>query len=147
MWDISCLVGQPEFNTIPADALNVYGTTGDVHPFDGNLAQAIQNSFNLTVTGQHYFQEIDGKLTPIWDMRSAGEFQGNAGAIVIAKVDNSISSPDDPVHDVNWLQLEGTSGSLASELYRINTAGGQPPPNVSSSVAWCLSCSIDVMFF
>jgi hypothetical protein len=39
------------------------------------------------------------------------------------------------------------SGQLANKVYRINTVQGQPPPNVSSSVDCCLSCSINAILF
>ena len=107
----------------------------------------MQAQFNLNATGQHYFQNISGNLAPVFDFRSIGPFAGNSNAFVVAQKDKSIPSPDNPSNDVAWLELTATSGEFANIIYRINTAGGQPPGSVSSSVDWCLSCSINVILF
>jgi hypothetical protein len=45
------------------------------------------------------------------------------------------------------VELVNDSGGLANTIYRINTVKGQPAPTVSSTVEWCLSCSINVILF
>jgi hypothetical protein len=108
---------------------------------DGALTQAIQSQFNLTVTGQHFYQS---EKLPVFDLRSVGEFQGNPGAFVVAKKIKTVRSPDGD-SNIPWLELAADSGQLASTIYRINTAAGQPAASVSSSVDWCLYCSINVI--
>jgi Protein of unknown function (DUF3455) len=147
MFDISCLDGQNEFGLIPADSLGIWNNIADGNPFDGTLQNALQTQFNLNATCQHYFQSVNGALAPVFDCRSIGPFAGNSGAFVVAQKDKSIPSPDSPSTDVAWLELTAVEGALANTIYRINTAGGQPAASVSSSVDWCLSCSINVILF
>jgi hypothetical protein len=76
---------------------------------DDALSQAIQAQFDLTVTGQHFFQSQGGTLVPVWDLRSIGEFQGNTSAFVVAHVVKSARSPD-RFDNVDWLELAGGLG-------------------------------------
>jgi hypothetical protein len=108
------------------------------------LTQAMQAHFpnNVTLTGDHYFND-NGQ--PVWDLTHIGLFAGNQGAFVVAKKDEDIPSPDNAASDIDWLKLDAISGALATQIYRINTAGGQQGGPVRSSVDWCLSCSINVI--
>jgi hypothetical protein len=148
LFDISCMDGTAEFSTIQCDAFNLWNGLSDGNTFDGTLVQAIQNQFNVTVTGQHYFQPgNNGTLEPIWDLRSVGQFEGNPGALFGGHKLFSIPSPNNSAVDVAWLELGNDFGSLANKVYRINTVSGQPPQTVSSSVDRCISCSINVILF
>jgi hypothetical protein len=104
----------------------------------------MKTEFNLTVTGQHYFQKLSGPPVPVWDLRADPPFKNNPDAFVVAHKVKSVPSPDG-ASDVAWLELVKDSGGLANTIYRINTEAGQPAASVSSSVDWCLSCPINVI--
>lgn len=46
----------------------------------------------------------------------------------------NLKSPDDPTVDVDWLRLSALQfpgqGELAQTVFRVETAGGQPPSSV-----------------
>ena len=146
MFDVSCLYGTPEFTTIQTDAFNVWNSCPEMNPLSAQMAQQMQDQFNLTVDGQHYFANQNGALEAIWDLTSSGPFDGNPGAIVFAHKIQTAASPDGP-NNIDWVELTKDSGDLANTVYRINTVQGQPPSSVSSFVDWCLSCSINIILF
>jgi hypothetical protein len=146
MFDVSCLYGTPEFATIQNDAFNTWNAFPDVNPLNPGMAQNMQNQYNLTVDGQHYFVDQNGTLEAVWDLTSSGPFTGNPGAIVFAHKIQTADSPDG-LNNIVWVELKGDSGQLANTIYRINTVQGQPPGSVSSSVDSCLSCSINAILF
>jgi hypothetical protein len=133
LFDVSRLFGTSGFATIQNDAFNVWNACPEIDPLSAAMAQRIQDQFNLTVDGQHYFVSQNGTLEPVWDLTSSGPFTGNPGAIVFAHKIQTADSPDGS-GNVPWLELVKDSGQLANKVYRINTVQGQPPPNVSSSV-------------
>lgn len=146
MFDVSCLFGKPEFATIQSDAFDVWNSCPETDPLSATMAQQIQDQFNLTVDGQHYFANKDNTLEAVWDLTSSGPFKGNSNAIVFAHKVQTANSTDGP-DNIAWVELKKDSGGLANTVYRINTVKGQPPPSVSSSVDWCLSRSINVILF
>jgi uncharacterized lipoprotein YmbA len=147
MFDISCLYGKPEFATIQTDAFNIWKNDSEINPLNAEMAQQMKAQFNLTVDGQHYFAQKDGKgpVEAIWDLRSSGPFKGNKKAIVFAHKVKTAPSPDGS-DNIDWVELAKDSGGLAKTVYRINTVKGQPSGSVSSSVNWRLPCSIDLIF-
>jgi hypothetical protein len=90
----------------------------------------MQNQFNLTVTGLHYFVNQGNTSEPVWDLRANGLFPNNPDAIVFAHKTKTAPSPDGP-NNVPWVELTKDSGQLANLVYRLNTVNGQPPPAVS----------------
>lgn len=62
---------------------------------------------------------------------SPGFFAAN-DKVVASRVKN-VKAIVDPAHNVDWLQLVAVTGqgTLAKSVFRIDTAGGQPPVNVS----------------
>jgi hypothetical protein len=147
MYDISCLYGSPEFETIQDDAYDVWSACpGDMDPLNPVITQRIGDLFNVNVTGQHYFSMKNGNLEAVWDLTSSGPYKGNQDAIVFAHKIKTYSSPEGP-ENIDWVELVKDSGELASTIYRINTVKGQPPPTVSLSVNWWRYCSINVILF
>jgi hypothetical protein len=146
MLDISCLYGKPEFSTIQNDAFNDWDACPSFDPLEPGLVQEMKNHYGITEDGSYYFVNQNGSLVPVWDLRSNGPFAGNPNAIVFAQKIKSIPSPDGPVN-VDWTELKKSSGGLANLIYRVNTVQGQPPPTVSSSLKFCLSYLINVIFF
>lgn len=146
---MSCLdngTDSEEFQTIQCQALAAWTTISTSDPLDGQLVKAMNQQFNLNVSGQHYFQKSNGAApVPVWDLR-ANLFKGNPNAFVVAKKIKTVPAPN-PSTDVAWLELDKVTGDLATTVYRINTEGGQPQTSVSSPVDWCLYCSTNVMPF
>ncbi len=140
------MFGTAEFATIQNDAFNLWSNCNSMDPYDAGMAQDMQNQFNLAVDGQHYFVNLNGALSAVWDLTSSGQFNGNPGAIVFAHKIQTAPSPDGS-NNIAWVELKKDSGALADTIYRVNTVQGQPPASVSSSVNLYLSYSINVIFF
>jgi len=80
--------------------------------------------------GEHFFfNKEGGGIAPIWDFRGDSA-PDQADAFVVASKVANIKAPTGS-QDVDWLQLKGVSGGLATSLYRTHTKGGQPPASVS----------------
>ncbi|ESK90731.1 malate dehydrogenase [Moniliophthora roreri MCA 2997] len=76
--------------------------------------------------GQHYFvtnPTTGTGISPKWDMTSA---LANPNAFIIGARSAGIPAPTGS-SDVDWLYLTNVQGELATEVYRTNTRGGQPP--------------------
>lgn len=79
--------------------------------------------------GEHFFQtNPSGGLSPVWDFRGDSAPSQPDAFVVAAKVGN-LPAPTGH-EDVDWLQLNGVSGALATTIYRTHTKGGQPPTSV-----------------
>jgi hypothetical protein len=95
----------------------------------------MQNCKLSIILGQHYFvtNPITGVgISPKWDFTSSGQTAGNPNAFVIAAKVASIPAPTGP-NDVAWLSLDSVQGELATQVFRTDTRGGQPPASVSTS--------------
>lgn len=94
-----------------------------------NGLAAIKPAF---VLGQHYFitNPITGSgLSPKWDFTSASE-AGKADAFVVAAKTGDVPAPTSPTTNVDWLSLSNVQGDLATQIFRMETRGGQPPASV-----------------
>lgn len=117
--------------------------------FDSVNPVISQYSIGQGVIGQHYFANLDGgnnNPEAVWDFTSGSQFYGNPGAIVYAHKVKTTPAPN-PTNDIAWVELTKDSGELANTVYRIETISGVADATVSSSVDWCLSCSINVISF
>jgi hypothetical protein len=134
LFDISCLTETPDFATIqdtayaslPADP--PYATSAEVI----SLMQELKLS---TILGQHYFVPTPTThigISPNWDFTSSGPTAGNLNAFVIAAKVASIPAPTGS-NDVDWVSLTSVQGELATQVFRTDTKGGQPPALVSPS--------------
>ncbi|EMD35436.1 hypothetical protein CERSUDRAFT_75034 [Gelatoporia subvermispora B] len=127
--DVSCLTAVPEvFNTIQ-DPLFAFWSN-----FTGASIQEIVDLLHFIdppeVLAQHYFvtNPTTGMgVSPKWDFTSSGSFQSNPDAFIIAKGKGSLPAPTNATTDVNWLDVVNVEGSIASEVFRVDTRGGQPP--------------------
>ncbi|ESK87940.1 malate dehydrogenase [Moniliophthora roreri MCA 2997] len=73
--------------------------------------------------GNHYFvaNPAHGSgLSAKWDFNTAPE------TYVVAVNQKGIPAPTGP-WDIDWLYFSAAEGSLATEIYRTHTKGGQPP--------------------
>jgi len=133
IFDISCLYNSPSFSSI---ADNVYTFWKDLPPSitPQKFINALHDTNAPTVLGQHYYvtNPITGQgVNPKWDFTSQGMTKGNAKAFVVAAKVAALAAPTG-TQDIAWVQLKSISGSLATEVYRVDTRGGQPPPTCTT---------------
>jgi hypothetical protein len=86
---------------------------------------------NLAISGHHYFSNL---TTPIFDLKTAAMDLGFApcakNTSVAAPAGAPVGQDEEGFGAVAWLKLltrDGVTGNL-KEVYRVNTAGGKPPP-------------------
>jgi hypothetical protein len=121
-------VNTPLYSTLPKLAL----AAGTKSPLPKQI-QSIIGSFKF---GNHYFQKLSATAAlanPVFDLRSTkkGDF------VALSKV-TSVPSPVDPASTVAWVELKNVQGSLAQTVFRVETAGGQPPTSVSELTAFLI---------
>ncbi len=137
LFDISCL-SPSNYNNVTDAAWYIWETA----PADLTAAEVIAAlAASPFILGQHYFitNPITGSgLSPKWDFTSASE-AGHPDAYVVGAKTGDISSPTDPTVNIDWLSLSGAQGDLASQIFRVQTRGGQPPASVS--ILQCFSPS------
>jgi hypothetical protein len=73
----------------------------------------------------------NGTLSPEWNF---AESQKTAAAFVIGAKDKTLAAAN-ATTDIAWLQLHGVNGTLATEIYRLYTRGGQPPASCTPGSA------------
>jgi hypothetical protein len=87
------------------------------------------------VLGQHYYiaNSTGTAILPKWDFTSASQ-SGHADAFVIGAKTGDIPAPFNPAVNVDWVSLKNATadGNLATQVFRVDTQGGQPPANVSN---------------
>ncbi|TVY78128.1 hypothetical protein LSUE1_G004645 [Lachnellula suecica] len=123
LFNASCVAAtNPDvFALLPGVALGMNLTSDD----QTTLAPA-----NLAISGHHYFSNL---TTPLFNLDTTAM---QLGVAPCAK-NNSVSAPTNAIKGqanqgngaVAWLKLtarDGTTGNL-EEVYRVNTAGGNPP--------------------
>ncbi|KAK7053634.1 hypothetical protein R3P38DRAFT_3576721 [Favolaschia claudopus] len=123
LFDISCQQKSPAFANIQNAAFDIL----EAAPADASV-DAIGRAVGAPeLMGYHYFVSFGTGISPKWDFTSTGSHKGDASAYVIGAKDGNISPPNDPKTDVDWLVLHGVEGSLAAQMFRVDTVGGQPP--------------------
>ena len=133
MFDISGLYGTSEFSQIQDDAYDVWSKYQSTDPLEYGLADQLGSKFGIDVIGQYYFiSSSNGTLYPKFDFTSSGPDAGNPEAFVVATKAGDIPSPTGS-QDIDWLRLQGLSGELATNVFRVFTKAGQPPASVSIS--------------
>ena len=79
--------------------------------------------------GEHFFQSNgNGGIAPVWDFRGDSAPNQPDAFVVAARV-AGLAAPTGK-QDIDWLQLKGVTGSLATSIYRTHTKEGQPPASV-----------------
>ena len=140
LFDISCL-DENAFDATTALAFEAWELASPSLTAQ-ELIAALSFLGDIDVLGQHFFitNPLTGSgLSPKWDFTSASE-KGHADAFVVGAKIGDLPAPSDPTVNIDWLQLNGVQGDLASQVYRIQTQGGQPPASVRpfSSHTWFL---------
>lgn len=149
LFDISCLTSSPNFQAIQNTLFDSWNVFDGLSIQDIITLLAAQDIFSFInpggqpqVLAQHYFvtNPVTGQgVSPKWDFTSSGRFKGNEDAFIIAKGLGSLPAPTNATTDVAWLQVTNVEGSIADQVFRIDTKGGQPPamctfgssPNIS----------------
>ncbi|KAJ1309355.1 hypothetical protein OPQ81_006134 [Rhizoctonia solani] len=131
--DISCLYGSdPElFEDVQEYAYNVIGNWANVKATLGPY---------IHILGKHYFVSQNGSIAPKFD------FTRNGNGYVVAKKIEGAASPDGP-QNVDWLELQSTSGSLAKYVFRVDTQGGQPPATCTAGQTLTVPYTAKYWFF
>ncbi|KAL0959920.1 hypothetical protein HGRIS_011585 [Hohenbuehelia grisea] len=136
LFDISCLSGSPAFSSIQKDLYSLW----KLAPSSVSTSQII-NLLHLAKTpailGQHYFVPNPSGaagLSPKWDFTSQGSTRGNPDAFVVGARVGGLAAPTGP-SDIDWLALTNVQGKLASQVYRVDTVGGQPPASCTPGSA------------
>lgn len=130
LFDISCLYGQPGFDDITS-VVSLFWNAAPPAVTPSEII-AFGEEYDLSfVLGEHYFvvNPVTGSgLNPKWDFTSHA-FAGNPNAYVVGSKVDDVPAPTGS-SDIDWLYLTNLTGSLANEIYRIETKGGQPPASV-----------------
>ncbi|KAH7317511.1 hypothetical protein B0J17DRAFT_348289 [Rhizoctonia solani] len=131
--DIGCAYGSdPElFADVQDYAYNVIGNWN-------NIESALGPYFHTL--GKHYFVAQDGSIAPKFDFSQSGN------GYTVAKKIGGATSPDGS-QNVDWLELQSTSGSLAKYVFRVNTRGGQPPASCSAGQSLTIPYTAKYWFF
>jgi len=113
LFDVSCFFDVQELNATDLSAV--------LPPLALNFLPQ-QDIFGLPVLIKHFFIDLPGATAA-----SPGFFSAS-NHVVGAKV-GDVKSPINSTRDVDWLDLAAVAnqGTLAKSVFRINTAGGQPP--------------------
>jgi hypothetical protein len=146
MFDMSCRKGSVAFGTIQTDAFKEWAAIKSSDPMDPELVQVMRQQNAVIDNGDYFFIAQNGKLNPVLDERSTGQFKGNPDAIVVAQQVKSIPSPDGP-ENVDWVELKKVSGGLTKQIIIVETVKGQPPSTVSPTLNLCLCYSINLYIF
>ncbi|CAE6462507.1 unnamed protein product [Rhizoctonia solani] len=122
--DISCLYeSDPKlFENVQDYAYNLFPMYGNSMPTWHKIEAIIGHYPHIL--GDHYFIPKDGAIAPKFDFRSSQKENDNA--FTVDKKVGGIPSPEGS-HNVDWLHLENTAGSLSKYTFRVDTQGGQPP--------------------
>ena len=132
MLDISHLYGTPEFERVQEDAYNIWSNYSSTNPYERGLTVRLHRKLGIDLLGQYYFiNGTNGTLSPKFDFTTSGPNKGNLDAFVVANRVGDIPAPDP--QNIDWVELNRTSGKLANEVIRVNTKAGQPPSSVSIS--------------
>jgi len=116
LFDISCLVGTPEFANVQNDFFALPAST----------QQQIEGCASRTrlLYAHHYF--VTNPLTGTGiSPKFALAANGGADFSILNKT-GTINSPAGATN-VAWLQLTSIQGTLAKTVFRVDTVGGQPP--------------------
>ncbi|KAF9883611.1 hypothetical protein FE257_003118 [Aspergillus nanangensis] len=117
LFDASCIAPSvPEIlHALPSVVMDIPSTTIDfVALLVNRVASASESGL---FAGEHYF---DAAGVPFFDFRLGGHRSWMAA-------NKTASVPAPNKRDVAWLKLDTVEGQGIKEVYRVHTAGGQPP--------------------
>jgi len=121
LFNVTCLAAPfpALLQTMPAIAL----------AFPSPDSSSVMSPANLFLSGHHYFTDL---VTPTFNLNTASHTWGEVGC---SKLNSTAGA--DPKSDVPNLKLASKSrdGCTIAEVYRLNTAGGQPPATCKGQAA------------
>jgi len=131
LFDISCLPSST-YNDLVTAAYDIWESASPSTTAQ-DVIDALSDAGNPEVLGQHYFiaNPTTGSLSPKWDFTSASE-AGHPNAYVVGAKTGDIPAPTDPAVNIDWLSLSNAQGDLATQIFRVQTRGGQPPTSCTS---------------
>ncbi|RDB27842.1 hypothetical protein Hypma_002131 [Hypsizygus marmoreus] len=153
LFDASCIYGTPFYSTTASTAYTLWKIAPPILPAQA-IITLLQGLKSPLVLGQHFY--VTNPLTgiginPKWDFTSQGTTKGNTNAYVVAAKVQGMAAPTG-TRDIDWVQLKSIQGSLATQVYRVDTKGGQPPasctpgtPDIAvkyASMYWLFGSSI-----
>ncbi|VDB88887.1 unnamed protein product [Peniophora sp. CBMAI 1063] len=121
LFDISCLASTPAFGDIQTKAYQMWNASPQTTT--QQLVDAMGDK--PVILGQHYFianPSGTGANVPKFDF-TADRDAGDASAFAVMSKVGDIAAPTGS-SDVDWLMLNTTSGSLASQIFRVATVAG-----------------------
>ncbi|CAE6429506.1 unnamed protein product [Rhizoctonia solani] len=129
LYDISCLYkSDPElFDDVQNAAYNILLKSEDNTPSLNAVEDVI--GIHPYTLGEHYFIPQNGAIVPMFDFSHSQK--GDNDSFMVGRQIAGIPSPKGP-QNIDWLQLERTSGQLARYVFRVDTRGGQPPDTCNS---------------
>ncbi|CAE6445359.1 unnamed protein product [Rhizoctonia solani] len=129
LFDISCLYkSDPElFEDVQDAAYNLLLKSRNNTPTLNEIEDVI--GYHPYTLGEHYFIPQNGAIVPKFDFNKCQA--GNNDCFMVGRQVGGIPSPQGP-KNIDWLQLERTSGQLARYVFRVDTRGGQPPDTCNS---------------
>ncbi|KAG7448719.1 uncharacterized protein BT62DRAFT_965253 [Guyanagaster necrorhizus] len=128
IFDISCLLGTLLFDHIQDLAIAAWQHAQNAESVPSKLCLGIR------VLGDHFFitNPVTGSgISPKWDFTASLH---DSEAFVVAAKSGSMPAPTGS-SDIDWLVLDRVLGSLATQVYRVDTRGGQPPAKCTSGSA------------
>ncbi|KAK0203611.1 hypothetical protein DFS33DRAFT_1261561 [Desarmillaria ectypa] len=120
IFDISCLLGTPLFDHIQDLAIVAWKKARKPESVPWELGLAFR------VLGDHFFitNPVTGSgISPKWDFTASLH---DSEAFVVGARSGSVAAPTGS-SDIDWLALNRVLGSLATQVYRVDTRDGQPP--------------------
>jgi hypothetical protein len=129
--DSSCIYGTAAFDSAPTIAYDAWSAPGNlITPQE--LITILGLVPDPAVLGQHYYvpNPVGHGLSPKWDFTSSGATAGNPNAYVIGVKVGDL--PSTHSSNIDNLMIKAVEGELASEIFRVETNGGQPPSQCSA---------------
>ncbi|PBK79910.1 hypothetical protein ARMGADRAFT_1021227 [Armillaria gallica] len=120
LFDISCLVGTPLFGHIQDLAIDAWKSIHNSQSVPPELG------LDFFVLGDHFFitNPVTGSgISPKWDFTKSLH---NSEAFVVGARSGGMPAPTGS-SDIDWLVLNRVLGSLATQVFRVDTRDGQPP--------------------
>jgi len=140
LFDISCLYGTSTFDDVTDFAYTIWKLFPPAIPASTAISTVISllhSTDTPAILGQHYYvpNPITGTgVNPKWDFTSQGVTKGNTNAYVVAAKVAGLAAPTGK-QDIDWVQLRSIAGSLATDVYRTDTRGGQPDASCTPGVS------------
>jgi ABC-type branched-subunit amino acid transport system substrate-binding protein len=125
LYDIISLYLTAEFSKIQDDIYGDWNAFPGSDAMNAGFVQQLKSKYGITFSGQLYYAYYDGSLNPVVQF-------SNPNAKVVAKAIEAIGSADG-VSNIDWQEMTGMTGQLATKIFQVFTKGGQLSGSVSIS--------------